>query len=104
MNRAQQGNNSLPPPPPLTRANTQVLPAQPTYPVNRDRQEGVHQVNNANVGIGRNNYQEQYQTYVIFVTEPTDKQSQHRRAMEVNAVMLAVPQFMYWSDQQISWN
>ena len=39
----------------------------------------------------QNEYRETHQSYMIFVTEPTDKQSQHRRAMEVNAVMLAVP-------------
>ena len=42
--------------------------------------------------------------YVVFVTEPTDKQSLNRHAMEVNAVMPAVPKFMYWSEDQISWS
>jgi hypothetical protein len=93
----------LPPPPPLTGANTQVILAQPTYPANRDRQEGVHQDNNnnnngGNADIGRNHYEEQDQTYVVFVTEPTDRQSLNRRNMEVNAVMPTVPQYMYWPD------
>ncbi len=41
---------------------------------------------------------------VVFVTEPTDKQSMHRRSMEVNAVMPAVPKYMLWSDQEITWS
>jgi hypothetical protein len=38
------------------------------------------------------------------VTELNDKQSQHRWAMEVNAMMPEIPKFMYWSDQEISWS
>ena len=78
MARACKEDGNLPPPPPLTGANTQSLPAQPAYAVNRDRQEGVLQINNSNnknVGKGRNDYKEQHQSYVVFVTEPTDKQS-----------------------------
>ena len=41
---------------------------------------------------------------MVFTTESVDRQSLHRRSMEVNAVMLAVPFFMDWSDQAISWN
>ena len=41
---------------------------------------------------------------MIFVTEPTDRLSQSRRMMEVNAVMPAVPNFMCWSEHQISWS
>lgn len=41
---------------------------------------------------------------VVFVTEPTDKQSMRRRSMEVNAVMPAVPKYMLWSDQEITWS
>ena len=126
MNRILQGNvglppapRGLPPPPPLSGANTQAMPHQPAYAANRDQPAAIHQVNNnPNVGRGqannsnsnagpsqgRNNYREHHQSYVVFVTEPTDKQSQHRRAMEVNAVMPAVPQYMYWSEQEIRWS
>ena len=104
----REGGNSLPPPPPLTGANTQILNAPPKLVDNRRKSENVNQVdnraNNNNAGgTRRNEYQEHHQSYVVFVTEPTDKQSQHRRAMEVNAVMPAVPKFMYWSEQEISW-
>jgi hypothetical protein len=73
---------NLHPPPPLTGANTQSLPAQPAYPVNRGQPEAVNQVynnnnnNNSHAGIGRNHYEDPDQTYVVFVTEPTDRQSQ----------------------------
>ena len=39
----------------------------------------------------QNEYREHHQSYVVFVTESDDKQSQRRRCMEVNAVMPAVP-------------
>jgi hypothetical protein len=109
--RAGKGDGNLPPPPPpLTGANTQVVNAPQRYAGNRDKQVAVNQVrdqpgnnNNNNVGPGgQNEYREHHQSYCVFVTELNDKQSQHRRAMEVNAVMPAVPKFMYWSDQQIS--
>ena len=41
---------------------------------------------------------------MVFATESTDKQSLHRRNLEVNAVMPAVPMFMDWSDMSISWS
>src|SRR3954452_14706129 len=41
---------------------------------------------------------------MIFVTEPADRLNQNRRMMEVNAVMPAVPHFMRWSEQEISWS
>ena len=92
--------------PPLTGANIQPLTARPKYVDSRDKQQAVNQVGNqanTNAGQGgRNEYKEHHQSYVVFVTESTDKQSQHRRAMEVNAVMPAVPNFMYWSEQEIS--
>ena len=52
----------------------------------------------------QNQYREPHHSYMVFVTEPNDKQSQYRRAMEVNAVMPAVPKFMYWSEDEISWS
>ena len=41
---------------------------------------------------------------MVFVTEPTDKKSVQRRAMEVNAVMPVVPTYMNWSEQEITWS
>ena len=41
---------------------------------------------------------------MVFVSEPTDKQSLNRRMREVNAVMPAVPRFMHWSEQPIVWS
>ena len=51
-----------------------------------------------------NDYREAHASYVIFVTEPTDKKSLHRRALEVNVVMPAVPKYMHWSEQAITWS
>ena len=71
-------------------ANTNNNPNNPNY-------------NNA--GPSRQNqYREPHQSYMVFVTESNNKQSLHRRAMEVNAVMPAVPRFMYWSEDAISWS
>ena len=67
-------------------------------------------VDNGNAGPSRQgeypqgDYREAHQSYVVFVTEPTDKKSLHRRALEVNAVMPAVPKYMHWSEQEISWS
>ena len=65
-------------------------------------------MNQVNIGSNgpnrRDEYQEAHQTYVVFTTEATDKRSLQRRAMEVNAVMPAVPKFMHWSEQEISWS
>ena len=64
-----------------------------TKPVNLVNMGG----NNSNAGPSQqggypgNDYKEAHQSYVVFVTEPTDKKSQLRRAKEVNAVMPAVP-------------
>ena len=38
------------------------------------------------------------------VTKATDRHSLNRRMMEVNVVMPAVPKYMYWSEQQITWS
>ena len=90
-------------PAPLVGANTQPLNTQQRPADDRRRPENVNQVANGanknNAGPSRqNDYREHHQSYMVFVTEPTDKQSQHWRAMEVNAVMLAVPRFMNWSE------
>ena len=61
----------------------------------------MNQVNNNYV---RNEYKEHEAAYVVFVTEPSDRQSLKRRMMEVNAVMPAMPRFMQWSDQVITWS
>jgi hypothetical protein len=53
---------------------------------------------------GRNEYKEHDQSYMVFETERTDKQSLYQRILELNAVMLAVPKLMYWSDQAIGWD
>ena len=66
--------------------------------------------NNGNAGPSRQNeyrggeYHEAHQSYAVFVTEPNDKQSLHRRSLEVNAVMPAVTKYMHWSEQEISWS
>ena len=91
----------LPPPPPLTGANAQAIQA----PANRPQPEGVHQVYNntePRPPVGRNVYEDPDICCVVFVTEPNDRQSQHRRSMEVNAVIPAIPRFMTWSEQNIS--
>jgi hypothetical protein len=53
---------------------------------------------------GRNEYKEHEQMHMVFVTEPNDKQSQYRRSMEINAIMAAMPKYMYWSDQEVGWD
>lgn len=71
--------------------------------VNQAQQGNYQQANNVGVG-GRNEYREHHASYVVFVSEPTDRQSRRRREMEVNAVMPTVPNYMYWSEQEITWN
>jgi hypothetical protein len=53
---------------------------------------------------GRNEYKEHDQSYMVFETERTNKQSLSRRSLQVNAVTSAVPKLMYWSDQAIGWD
>ena len=84
------------PAPVVARKDTSYINQQANLRSGNNQQQG---------GPGRQNeYQELHQSYVVFVTEPEDKQSQHRRSMEVNAVMPAVPTWMNWADQPISWN
>ena len=88
-------------------------------PVNppAQRQADPKPVNQVNVGGNNNNtgpsrqgeypqgdYREAHHSYVVFVTEPTDKKSLHRRALEVNAVMPAIPKYLHWSEQEITWS
>ena len=102
-----QGFETLPPPPPLTGANAQPVYPQPNRP---QQQQEVHQVAQGNnhapppAPLGRNVYQDSDMCCVVFVTEPRDRQSMHRRSMEVNAVIPAVPKYMMWSDQEITWS
>ena len=109
----------LPPQPrptPLTGANAVPVNAPPRPTDNGRGAENVNQVvnntnnnnntnNKNNAGPSRQNeYREHHQSYMVFVTEPTDKQSQHRRAMEVNTVMAAMPRYLNWSEQEVSWS
>jgi hypothetical protein len=100
-----QNTGRLPPPPPLTGANALPVQPQPNW-----QQQQVHQVEDGNgqppppTPLGRNVYKDPHLCCVVFVTEPTDMQSMHRRSMEVNAVMPAVPRYMLWSDQEITWS
>ncbi|KAK1694005.1 hypothetical protein QYE76_010702 [Lolium multiflorum] len=101
-----QQQQQLPPPPPLTGAN--ALPVQPQP--NRQQYQQVNRVEQNNdqppppAPLGRNVYEDPHLCCVVFVTEPMDRQSVHRRSMEVNAVMPAVPKYMLWSDQEITWS
>ncbi|KAK1609753.1 hypothetical protein QYE76_033426 [Lolium multiflorum] len=91
-----QQQQQLPPPPPLTGAN--ALPVQPQP--NRQQYQQVNRVEQNNdqppppAPLGRNVYEDPHLCMVVFVTEPMDRQSVHRRSMEVNAVMPAVPKYM----------
>ena len=76
-----------PPPAPLTGANTQMLPPQPRPAVQQQPQQqqllapppaDVNYVGNNRQYQGRNQYQEYHESYVIFVSEPTDRLSQNR--------------------------
>ena len=87
-----------PRPPPLTGPNAIPLPPPPAQ---APPQANVNVMEGQGQG-GRREYQEHQATYVVFVTEPNDKKSWNRRQMEVNAVMPAVPKYMYWSEQSIT--
>ncbi|KAK1610593.1 hypothetical protein QYE76_034266 [Lolium multiflorum] len=97
MPRQQQ----LPPP---RRLPGQTLPVQP----NRQQYQQVNRVEQDDnqlpppPPLGRNVYEDPHLCCVVFVTEPTDRQSMHRRSMEVNAVMPA--KYMQWSNQEIAWS
>jgi hypothetical protein len=101
-------------PSPLIGANTVAVPPRPANPENQNnaRNAGVNQVDhNYNLefyaggsAVGRNEYKDADQSYMVFDTERTDKQSLYWRSLEVNAVMSAVPKLMYWSNQAIGWD
>jgi hypothetical protein len=98
----------------LTGANTVAVPPRPVNPGNQSNagNAGVNQVDQSynleyyagGPAAGRNEYKEHDQSYMVFETERIDKQSLYRWSLEVNAVMLAVPKLMYWSDQAIGWD
>jgi hypothetical protein len=99
-------------PSPLIGANTVAVPPRPANPGNQNNggNASVNQVElnynpefyGGGPAAGRNEYKDPDQSYMVFETEKTDKQSLYRRSLEVNAVMSAVPKLMYWSDQAIS--
>jgi hypothetical protein len=98
----------------LTGANIVAVPPRPANPGNQNNagNAGVNQVDHSynpefytgNPAAGQNEYKEHDQSYMVFETERTNKQSLYRQSLEVNVVMSAVPKLMYWSDQAISWD
>jgi hypothetical protein len=94
-------------PSPLIGANTIAVPPRLGNPRNQSNAgNGVNQVDQSynpefytgGPTAGRNEYKEHDQSYMVFETKRIDKQSVYRRSLEVNAVMLAVPKLMYWSN------
>jgi hypothetical protein len=89
-------------------ANTVAVLPRPVNPTNQSnaKNAGVNQVDQnynseyyaGGPSAGQNEYKEHDQSYMVFETKRTDKQSLYRRCLEVNAVMSAVPKLMYWSD------
>src|ERR1044072_5602143 len=51
----------------------------------------------------QNQFPRQDTAYMIFTSESTDKGSRRARAQEVNATMPLIPQYMHWSECDISW-
>ena len=80
----------------------QALPPPPPPAGGLGGQAGVenanpdqhHQVNQVHHGP----YLAEEATFIVFTTEPEDKNSQHRRPLEVNAVMPPIPQYLNWSE------
>ena len=84
-------------------ANALPVATRSVAPENDQQRENVNQVQNQYYD-NRNEYKEHEAAYVVFVSEPTDRQSMSRRMREVNAVTPAVPRHMHWSDQPITWS
>jgi hypothetical protein len=92
-------------PSPLTGVNTIAVPPRPGNPRNQNNagNAGVNQVDQSynpeyyagGPTAGRNEFKEHDQSYMVFETERTDKQSLYRWSLEVNAVMSVVPKLMY---------
>jgi hypothetical protein len=101
-------------PSPLTGANTVAIPPRPANPRNQNNagNAGVNKVDHTynpefyadGPAAGWNEYKEHDQSYMVFETKRTDKQSLYRWILEVNAVMSVVPKLMYWSEQAIGWD
>jgi hypothetical protein len=99
---------------PLTGANAVAVPPRLVNPRNQGNagNAGINQVDQGynpkyyagGPAAGRNEYKEHDQSYMVFETKSTDKQSLYQRSLEVNALMSAVPKLMYWSDQAIGWD
>jgi hypothetical protein len=90
-------NNSeplLPPPPPPPTGG----------PVGQASAENVnpeqHEVNQYH----HRRYLPEDSTYIIFTIEPEDRTIQQRCSLEVNMVMLPVPQYLNWSSQAITFD
>jgi hypothetical protein len=91
-------------PSPLIGANAIAVPPKLGNPKNQNnaRNAGVNQVDQSynpeycagGPAAGQNEYKEHDQSYMVFETERTDKQSLYRRSLEVNVVMSAVPKLM----------
>ncbi|KAK1607977.1 hypothetical protein QYE76_031650 [Lolium multiflorum] len=82
---AKDARDKLPPPPPLTGANAQPVFAQQNRPQQQQEVQQVAYNNNQlppPAPVGRNVYQDPDICCVVFVTEPTDRQSVYRRSME----------------------
>jgi hypothetical protein len=89
----------------LTGANAVVVPPRPANPGNQGnaRNASVNQVDQSynleyytgGPAAGRNEYKEHDQSYMVFETKRTNKQSLYQRSLKVNAVMSAVPKLMY---------
>jgi hypothetical protein len=92
-------------PSPLTGANAVAVLPRPVNPGNQSnaRNASINQVDQSynpeyyadGPVVGWNEYKEHDQSYMVFESERTDKQSLYRRSLEVNAVMSAVPKLMY---------
>jgi hypothetical protein len=95
----------------LTGANIVAVPPRPGNPRNQNnaKNASVNQVDQSynpefytdGPTVGRNEYKEHDQSYMVFETKRIDKQSVYRWSLEVNVVMSVVPKLMYWSDQAI---
>jgi hypothetical protein len=101
-------------PSPLTSANIVAVPPRPANPENQNntKNASVNQVDQSynpefytgGPTVGQNEYKEHDQSYMVFETKRTDKQSLYRQSLEVDVIMSAVPKLMYWSDQAIGWD
>ena len=61
--------------------------------VNVGNDNGVGPSNQAVYQQG--NYRDAHESYVVFVTQPTDRKSVRQHALEVNALIPGVPKFLH---------